>query len=178
MPSFPHKVWDGLTTTRSSLDSVQPPGYRDWLALLSELQATQEFVLKLAKNVEVLPDLDGQLASAKTRLDKLRETAEHLAVPEDLRAEVQALAARVDKTDVKESHEALRRGVKMLLTRLKAIEAGHRELKKDIYYQLKVFANQMRNQLAEIVTEQEKQGSRLQGQINELQALLKDPDLG
>lgn len=177
MALFPEKIWDGTTTSRPDLTTVQPPTYSDWLTLLAELRATQSYVLNLTENIGVMPNIGQSIKCAEAKIDKLLVFIKHLSPPADLCAEVEQMRQRLSEVDVRVEHNRLKNGVKRLFLRTKALESAHRELAKVVNQSLAVLTNSTRNQVATFVREMTAKQSVLQEQIMELQDVLERPDL-
>jgi Asp-tRNA(Asn)/Glu-tRNA(Gln) amidotransferase A subunit family amidase len=95
------KVYDGLSQTRRDPQLDRAPDQYDWSALVAEVQKTQEHLLTIT-GAEV-PEVAAQLEAADKQLAKIGARLEALQVPTDMRAEVNALTARMDKQEVRMS---------------------------------------------------------------------------
>ena len=178
MPQFPKSIWDGRSPTRKDLDAVYPPDHTDWIALLSELQSMQGYILSLAGNMASMPDLPKEITEADAKLTKLLKELARLAPPADLHALVAELQRQMEKIDVREEHERLKTGVKKLFLRTRHLERAYKELKEVVYHQLEVLANSFRNQLAEMERKNTERFKAMQHDVAELQDILQTPDLG
>jgi Asp-tRNA(Asn)/Glu-tRNA(Gln) amidotransferase A subunit family amidase len=93
------RIWDGLSQSRRDQSLDRAPDQYDWLALVAEVQKTQEHLLTIT-GAEV-PEVAAQLEAADKQLAKIGERLEALQVPADMRAEVTALTARMDKQEAR-----------------------------------------------------------------------------
>jgi uncharacterized protein YpuA (DUF1002 family) len=90
------RVWNGLSATRKDHSTYrQTPDDADWQAITQQVQETQRHLLAIS-GADV-PETVEQLRAAQQKLDGLLERVEALQVPEDMRAEVNALTERMDR---------------------------------------------------------------------------------
>ncbi|MHA1287051.1 MAG: hypothetical protein ACTSPB_06550 [Candidatus Thorarchaeota archaeon] len=177
MASFPKAVWDGLSTSRKNLDDVKSPDYKDWLAMLDELQAMQSYILNLTGSLESMPNLAEDLSKAQIKVDKFVEELGRLSPPADLYKEVTKLRRQLEEIDTRQEHERLKNGVRKLFLRTRHLEKAYKELKKDMLYQIEVLMNSVRNQFQQLQRKVKEQHKVLQSQISELQDVLQNPEL-
>lgn len=177
MASFPNSVWNGTTAGRPDLNTVTPPDHRDWVALVREVQAVQKYVLSLTSNIEVMPDLAEDLQRSSQQLDKLAKGLEKLQLPDDLHSEMTQLREAVTELDFREDHDRLRRGLNKLFLRTRTLEKAYKDLREELHHELKVFMNELRNQVSAGVRETNEKYRVLREQIKELQDVLQEPDL-
>jgi len=177
MTNFPKQIWDGHSASRKDLDSVKGPDHKDWLTLIGEVQSMQRYILNLSGNMETMPNVTEAITDAKMRIDGLLSKLACLAPPVDLIKEVNQLRKQLIEIDVREEHDRLKRGVKKLFLRLRAMEKAYKELRENVYYQLEVLTNNTRNQINELWRVMEARYSNLEEQVKELQDVLANPEL-
>jgi uncharacterized phage infection (PIP) family protein YhgE len=177
MAKFPNEIWTGLTRTRHDLDSTTPPDHSDWMALLGEIQAMQRYILNLSGSMEAMPNITESIKETEEKIQDLLGKLKRLAPPVDLQAELVGLQRRVVEIDVREDHDRLRSGFKKLFLRTRNMEKAYKDLKEDVYYQLEVLTNSVRNQLQKLRQDMETRHESLQEQIKELQDVLVNPEL-
>lgn len=99
MSSFPKQVWDGKSPSRSDLAAEFPPTYQDWMTLVREVQAMQEYLLAVTGNIQAMPNLDAALADCSAKLAKVDELIEQRTPPEDLKRELISQAKLIAESD-------------------------------------------------------------------------------
>lgn len=177
MAKFPKEVWNGLTRTRHDLDSTTPPDHEDWMALIGEIQEMQKYILNLSGSMEAMPNASESIREVDDKIQGLLAKLKRLAPPADLQTELVGLQRRVEEIDVRADHDRLRSGFKKLFLRTRNMEKAYKELKEDVYYQLEVLTNSVRNQLQKLRQDMEARHESLQEQIKELQDVLVNPEL-
>jgi len=177
MVSFPKTIWNGLSASRKNLDDVKSPDYKDWLAMLDELQAMQSYILNLTGNLESMPNLAEDLSKAQMKVDKFIEELRRLSPPADLYKEITKLWYQLKEIDTRQEHERLKNGVRKLFLRTRHLEKAYKELKEDMLYQVEVLMNSVRNQFQQFQCKMKEQHEVLQSQISELQDVLQNPEL-
>ncbi len=174
---FPEKIWDGRSETRSDLSSIRPPDYSDWLQLISEVRAMQQYTLSLGNNVIQMPDLPGLIAQLRNQLSALESKIAQLHPPEDVVAEVNKFRDDLCDFDMRDPHAKLRQNVRKLYTRAKRLDSAYRNLKKTTDYERETFNNMIRNTLAKMEASFMRKIEDLEVKIAELTELLENPEL-
>lgn len=177
MAVFPQKVWDGRTRIRPDLSVVQPPTHGDWLAMLAELQAVQEYILNLSGSTDAMPNIGEAIKDVNTRIKDLDKELDRLSPPADLNQEVAQMRKELLEMDVRKEHARLKNGVKKLFLRTQVLEKGYKDFKAEVQHQLQVLTNSVRNQFAKVAQGITTRQDELQEQIRELQDVLERPDL-
>jgi DNA repair exonuclease SbcCD ATPase subunit len=177
MAQFPRKIWNGLSSSRESLDIVKSPDHSDWAALLEELQAVQRYILNLTNSIDVMPNVAQDIHSAKKQIDALEKDLSRLTSPKDLQRDLDELKVAVKDADVKNEHDRLKRGVKKLFLRTEALIKAHKKLKNEVKHTLDVLANSVRVNMASLRKDMEERTNKLGEQIKELQDVLEIPEL-
>ena len=91
------KIWNGLSATREDALVRKGPDGEDWKAITRQLQATQEFVVNLAANADVMPSLVADIKAKHAQLCSLQASIAQLTVPEDMRTQVDQLEKKLAK---------------------------------------------------------------------------------
>ncbi len=177
MAVFPLKVWDGRTNARPDLTVVQPPTHGDWLAMVAELQAAQEYILNLAGNMDVMPDIGVAIRDVDNKIKVLDYELAQLLPPDDLNQEVAEMREKLLEMDIRREHKRLKRGVKRLFLRTQVLEKGYKDFKAEVQQQLQILTNSVRNQFTKVARGMTIKQDELQEQIKELQDVLDSPDI-
>jgi hypothetical protein len=177
MANFPRQIWDGRSGSRKDLDCVKGPDHADWMAMLDELQATQEYILNLTNSMDAMPNVAQEIEESMARVEALARNLDTLTPPADLQADVDKLQKAVKEADVKNEHDRLKRGVKKLFLRTEALIKAHKKLKAETEHTLEVLANSVRVNMTKLRKDMEDRTNKLEEQIKELQDVLENPEL-
>ncbi len=177
MAEFPLKVWDGRTNARPDLTVVQPPTHGDWLAMVAELQAAQEYILSLSGNMDIMPNVGETIKDVDAKIKVLDRELTRLSPPTDLNREVALMREKLLEMDIRREHARLKRGVKRLFLRTQVLEKGYKDFKAEVQQQLQVLTNNVRNQFTKVARGMTIKQDELQEQIRELQDVLDSPDI-
>ena len=177
MAVFPKRVWNGCTNARPDLSVVQRPTHGDWLSMVAELQATQEYILSLSGNMDIMPNVGETIKDVDTKIKVLDRELARLSPPADLNREVAEMREELLEMDIRREHARLKRGVKRLFLRTQVLEKGYKDLKAEVQHQLQVLTNSVRNQFNRVAQGMTVRQDELQEQIRELQDVLDSPDI-
>jgi len=92
MSKFPEKIWDGLSPTRKDMVSECPPDYRDWVTIVDEIRAIQQYLLALTGNIKLMPDLSSCLDACEKKIAAVDSEINSRSLPVDLLQEFQVHA--------------------------------------------------------------------------------------
>ena len=95
------QIWNGTSGSRLDPTSGKSPDGKDWKAITKELQETQTFVMNLASNVDVMPNLLEDIEKKQEILDSLQQEVDQLTPPRDVVLKIEALEKKFD-TDLEE----------------------------------------------------------------------------
>lgn len=177
MANFPAKVWDGRTNARPDLTVVQPPTHGDWLAMVAELQAAQEYLLNLSGNMDTMPNVGEAIKDAAAKIKVLDRELTRLSPPADLNREVVGMQEKLLEMDIRREHARLKRGVKRLFLRTQVLEKCYKDFKAEVQQQLQILTNSVRNQFTKVAQGITVRQDELQEQIMELQDVLDSPNI-
>lgn len=177
MAKFPLEIWDGTTSTRPDLTAVQHPAHGDWIIILSELRATQRYLLSLAGNVETMPNLGKSIKSVEELIDELKTRVTQITPPDELHQEVAGLRRQLEEIDIRASHGRLKRATKKILLHTRLSEEVYKKLEAMVLHEVEIIKCSTRNQLADFSREMLKNQEMFQKQIRELQNTLLDSDI-
>ena len=81
---FPQEIFDGRHSGRQNLAINRAPDYVDYKILVRELGLAQKYLLNLAQNTQIMPNLEGQLQAAQAQVEELRQLINDVTPPEDV----------------------------------------------------------------------------------------------
>ena len=90
-------IWNGTSSTRPDPLVRKSPDGEDWKTIVKELQATQKFLMNLVGNASSMPDLITEIEALHKQILMLQISAAKLIVPEDVKARVDEIDAKIDK---------------------------------------------------------------------------------
>ncbi len=177
MAKFPLEIWDGTTSMRRDLTTVQHPSHGDWITILGELRATQRYLLGLAGNMEVMPNLGKSIKNVEELIDGLKTRITQITPPDELHQEVAEMRHQLEEVDIRPSHGRLKRAIKKILLHTRLSEEVYRKLEAMVLHEVEIIKCSTRNQLADFSREMLKNQEIFQKQIRELQNTLLDSDI-
>lgn len=165
---FPEQVWTGKTPSRKNLSDTMAASHQDFVAIVREIQAVEQYVLNIANNNTLIPDLDSKIKEADEKLAALRDRIDNLTVPADLMARIEIVEDRLTEFDVRNEVIKLRSDLSLAersLTEIKiTTEALHSSIKSDLAALQHVTRNEMskfRTMVDAKFAEQAKENERL-----------------
>ncbi len=82
--SFPEQIFKGTHSERPDLSTVRAPDHLDYLILVKEMKATQEYLFALSQNSEFMPDIGRHVSKIAGELSILNTELEAITPPVDL----------------------------------------------------------------------------------------------
>jgi len=96
-------IWNGLTSSRATLDNTRSPDHADYLRIVNEIQQLQNFVVSLSQNITIMPNLEEELQKAYTHIIGLQDQISKLEPPDDLRKDFVILVKQLQEIDSRKS---------------------------------------------------------------------------
>jgi len=172
MSSFPNKIWDGCTQTRPDLDTTSAPDYTDWVAIVHEIQAMEEYILSLAGNIEVMPDLRKKTEAASLCVTHLISQIGKVKPPENLIKRLKVLEAKIADMASKGEIDKNHRKVAALQ---KQVFGLHREIRQSdtaVRDEMDSFKNEVRNKINALQLETHKKLKVVTDRLVEISEML------
>jgi hypothetical protein len=142
------KVWDGTTPNRQRLSQATAPRHEDYLVIVQQIQGIQKFLNSMTGDMEVMPDLKGQIAAAQENLEKVTTLISNITPPSDLKEELTALAARVNDVDVRERLEEVSKAADVNSRSICEVQVNMDSATKMVQDKMTALENRMRNDLS------------------------------
>lgn len=177
MADFPRKIWSGLSRTRVSMDQTKVPDHADWLAIVNELQATQQYILNLCDNLESMPNVAEEVKEAEALIIKLQTKIEALVPPKDLEQRFDELKEDVQTYDVREECIRLKANLQKLFLRTQRLDSAFVSFRNSTVSELRTLENKLRNQFTKFESETNRKLAILEEKIKELQELVETPNI-
>jgi exonuclease VII large subunit len=144
------RVWDGTTPTRSNLSDVKNPDHMDYIFLVVELQKLQEAFLYLVQNIELMPNLQGELDKALNTIVALQEQLTALTPPQDLKDKIENFERALSEQDTRKKLATLHGTSEGLRTQVDKHQLQVLELQKTFATQVTAFQSKIWNALQKL----------------------------
>jgi len=167
---FPLEIYNGLSPSRKDLKTKQSPDHNDWLALVNELQATQNYVKTITTNFEFTEDLEAKFKQANERLTQLNQLVSEILPSDQLQNDVEALKLELKDVDATVDIQMLQRNVATLEQRLALQQLELTQLQRDLSVEVVGFRNKLQNELNVFKGQVTKQLGELQSMLDRLNA--------
>lgn len=161
------KVWDGLTPTRQNLSDVKHPDHTDYIFIVAELQKLQQAFLYLVQNIELMPNLQGELDKALEKIVALQKTITVLTPPQDLKDKLETLERALSEQDTRKKLAGLHGAAEGLRTQVDKHQLQVLELQKAFATQVTAFQSKIWNALQKLERD-------MQGRLEATEKQLKD----
>jgi predicted nucleic acid-binding Zn-ribbon protein len=145
MKNFPEKVFDGTHGARPEMSSVVPPEFLDYVILTREIAATQAYILNLAKNTEIMPDLDGILKEAIAKIEGVQQEVKKVTPPARLKVRMGKLEDKIKELDARKAVDNLRSELASLRDTIDNNQLQVLRLQDSFSKDVKGFQNRMLN---------------------------------
>ena len=142
---FPLQIFNGLHTQRPDSSTVSPPDSLDYWILVRELSAVQKYVLNLAQNINIMPDLEGELKAAQVQVEALQDKIKLLTPPRKLTELVSQLADKLLELDTRKDVSALRSEIMSLHDTIVVNQIQGLKLQESFAKDVKGFQNRITN---------------------------------
>lgn len=143
--SFPEKIFNGRHAGRESLSNVRAPNHSDYMILVHEIQAVQEYLLNLTQNTKIMPELANELSLAKTQLVNLQCAIQEITPPDELLGRLEKLETQVQTIDVRKQIAMARCDIETQRTVLASIQLEVLKIRDSIGQEVTGFQNRMYN---------------------------------
>ena len=153
MKNFPEKVFDGTHPQRPDLTTVVPPEFIDYVLLTQELAATQTYVLNLAQNTEIMPDLDGILKEAIAKIESVQKDVKQVTPPARLKVRLDKLEDKINELDSRKAVCNLRSEMASLRDTIDTNQLQVLRLQESFANDVKGFQNRMQNMFKKLEQE-------------------------
>jgi hypothetical protein len=169
---FPINIFNGLTASRKDLKTKQSPDHNDWLAMVLELQATQEYVKTITSNLEFTDDLNAKFQQANVRLNELFQQVSKILPSDQLQKDVEALKLELKDVDASVDIQILQQNVVQLEQRmaLQQLELG--QVQRELNVEVIGFRNRLQNEFNGFKSQVSKQITELQAMLDRLNAAI------
>jgi SMC interacting uncharacterized protein involved in chromosome segregation len=162
------KIFNGLNSSRPDKSSYQAASHEDYWTLTQEIQKTQEFISNMSQNLTVMPDLDGVLQAAKSKIEELESQLEKLAVPEDVMARLQELEASHLKLDSRAHVAQLAHKHDQTKAELVKSQLQVAKLQEEFIKEVRQFKNQIWNSLTDLKDATQQRLQALETKVEQL----------
>ena len=153
MKKFPEKVFDGTHQQRPDLAAIIPPEYVDYIILTRELAATQEYLLNLAQNNEIMPDLDGILKAAIKKIEAVQKDVKKVTPPARLKVRLGKLETKIKELDSRKAVASIRSEMASLRDTIDTNQLQVLRLQESFANEVKGFQNRMLNMFKKLEQE-------------------------
>ena len=153
MKNFPEKVFDGTHAQRPEMSSVIPPEFMDYVILSNELGATQVYLLNLAKNTEIMPDLDGILKGAIEKIEVVQQDIKRLTPPAKLKVRLGKVEDKIKEIDGRKQIDNIRSELASLRDTIDTNQLQMLRLQEAFSKEVKGFQNRMLNMFKKLEQE-------------------------
>lgn len=147
--TFPDQIYNGTHGGRPDISTVSAPDHADYLVLVREIRATQEYLLSLSKNSKVMPDLKKHLSQANVKLMALKRTLKTLTPPKNLSKSFKEFeeTLAVLESQKNETKLSVKADLIAMQTTLETNQLSTLELQSDFVDNIKGFQNKLLNRL-------------------------------
>lgn len=147
---FPDRIWDGTSPARKTMGNSSAPNHGDFCAIVGEISTVQKYLLSLAQNLKLMPDLQGVLHEASEKIEALTQKINAITVPADLKVAVEALDMRVDSLDVRVQVADLTQQVEVVTKSVTEVSLMCEKLHMSIREDVQSLRHLLRNELAAV----------------------------
>ena len=173
MSNFPEKVWDGCSSSRPNLMDTCAPGHNDWCAIVTELQATQRYLLDLADNLKTMPNLRKAIKNGEDNVASFLTKVEKMALPIEFERDITEIRKRVDGLEnLNKKLDALVCLVQALQQQLFALTADYQKFKDNVEKCAQGAENRTRLRVNHFEEATNKRVEELAVRVNEISKLL------
>lgn len=170
------QVWDGLCPGRKELHATAAPKHAEYIAIVRQIQATQEAVLAMNGNSQVLPNLEAILEEAAQKLVDVDSQIKSLTPPADLVPEIEKLKRTAVEIDSRSAVAELVSQVSQVSRAIQNIQIEMEVALRNVKESVAALDNKYRNLLAQAEAAHEQQATETKAELDRLNHLLTIKD--
>lgn len=178
MADFPKKIWTGCTKSRPDLDTTQAPDHVDWLAVVRELQAVQEYVLNTLGNIKHMPNLEKTIATGEQQLAALTAQVHKVRPPEHLLPRLKKVEEELEKLNSGGEIDKNHRKVSALQKQVFGLVREVRQSQEKMLADDEAFKNEIRNKVETLEKDVNRKLKIMTDRLTEISELLSFEGLG
>ncbi|MCK9437131.1 MAG: hypothetical protein M0Q12_07995 [Synergistaceae bacterium] len=153
---FPDRIFNGTHAQRPDLSTVKGPDHLDYILLSKELQAVQEYLLNLASNTTLMPNLTQALEEAYQQIKNLKAEVSKVTPPKVLKAALETLQAKVEEIDCRKQLANIQSELLTIKDSIAKNQLQMLQLQRDFAQDVKGFQNKLTNQFQKLEKEANK----------------------
>lgn len=170
------QVWDGLCQGRKALHEARAPGHKEYIALVTQIQEIQRYIVSTVSNLDIMPNLEEMLNQAAVQMTELDTNIKAVTPPKDLNDVIGTLTTLVKETDCRQDLSTLKKQFEILKREAKTVSISADAAKEAAKTAIQAMDNRYRNQLAQTEAAHTQEMQEVKAELDRLNHLLTIKD--